>query len=150
MPFVPAAPRSPRSSRSGTAESSCPAGTTWLSRPQSSAVRASMTSPDMASSMARLRPTLRATATIGVWQNQPPLPPGVANAASSLATARSALATSWPPPAVAQPVDLGHHRLGDLLHECHQLGAGLQQRADLTQVRLGHVGEVVPGAEHRT
>jgi hypothetical protein len=62
-----------------------------------------MVSPDRASSVARLRPTLRATATIGVWQNQPPLPPGAANPASSLATARSALATSWQPAAVASP-----------------------------------------------
>ena len=53
-----------------------------------------MGSPDSASSAARLRPTFLAMATIGVWQNQPPLPPGAANAASSLATARSALATS--------------------------------------------------------
>ena len=62
-----------------------------------------MTSPDMASSAARLRPTFLATATIGVWQNHPPLPPGVAKPASSLATARSAVATSWQPAAVASP-----------------------------------------------
>ena len=62
-----------------------------------------MTSPDRASSAARLRPTFLATATIGVWQNQPPLPPGAAKPASSLATARSALATSWQPAAVASP-----------------------------------------------
>ena len=46
---------------------------------------------------------LRAMATIGVWQNQPPLPPGAANAASSAATARSQEATSWQPAAVASP-----------------------------------------------
>ena len=103
MPLLSADPRVTRSSRSWTAESSCAAGTTWLTSPQSSAVRASITSPDMASSMARFRPTFRATATIGVWQNQPPLPPGVAKPASSLATARSALATSWQPAAVASP-----------------------------------------------
>src|SRR5215831_16467824 len=72
-----------------------------------------MTSPDRASSMARLRPTFLATATMGVWQNQPPLPPGAAKPASSLATARSALANRW-------------------------------------QVSSRHVGEIVPGAEHRT
>jgi hypothetical protein len=43
----------------------------------------------------------------------------------------------------------GHHRLRDLLHERHQLGAGLQQRAHLAQVGGGHVGEVVAGAERR-
>ena len=46
---------------------------------------------------------LRAMATIGVWQNQPPLPPGAAKAADSAATARSQLATSWHPAAVASP-----------------------------------------------
>jgi hypothetical protein len=57
--------------------------------PQSSAVRASMASPIIASSRARLAPTARApkaraAATLGVWQNQPLLPPGVAKLASSL------------------------------------------------------------------
>ncbi len=103
MALLSADPRVTRSSRSATEESSCPAGTTRLTSPQSSAVHASMTSPDRAISAARLRPTLRATATIGVWQNQPPLPPGAAKPAVSLATARSALATSWQPAAVASP-----------------------------------------------
>src|SRR5206468_1001070 len=62
-----------------------------------------MGSPVSASSSARLPPTARATATIGVWQNQPPLPPGVAKLASSAATARSQEATSWQPAAVATP-----------------------------------------------
>src|SRR4051794_11392070 len=61
-----------------------------------------MTSPVSASSIARLRPTLRAIATIGVWQNQPPLPPGAAKPADSAATARSQEATSWHPAAVAR------------------------------------------------
>src|ERR1035438_3876979 len=51
MPLLSADPRVTRSSRSATAESRCPAGTTWLTRPQSSAVPASMTSPDRAISM---------------------------------------------------------------------------------------------------
>ena len=54
-----------------------------------------------ASSISRLRPTLRATGTAGVWQNQPPWPPGSAKLADSAATARSQLATSWQPAAVA-------------------------------------------------
>ena len=61
-----------------------------------------MVSPVRAISTARLRPSGRATATIGVWQNSPPLPPGVAKAASVLATIRSALAASWAPAAVAR------------------------------------------------
>ena len=54
-------------------------------------------------SMARLRPTARETATIGVEQNRPILTPGVANVASSAAIARSHVATSWQPAAVAMP-----------------------------------------------
>ena len=65
-----------------------------------------MASPVKAISSARLRPMLRATATSGVWQNSPPLPPGMANAASSAATARSQEATSWQPAAVASACTL--------------------------------------------
>ena len=53
--------------------------------------------------MARLRDTLRESATIGVEQNRPMLTPGVQNVASSTATARSQVATSWQPAAVAVP-----------------------------------------------
>jgi len=48
-----------------------------------------------------------------------------------------------------QPVHPGHHRLRHLLHQRHQLGAGSQQGADRRQVGAGHLGEVMPGAEHR-
>src|SRR4051794_35781145 len=96
-------PRVARSSSSRVAFSSSSLGTARLTRPHSSAVAASMTSPVSASSIARLRPTLRATGTIGVWQNQPPLPPGAANPAFQAATARSQVATSWQPAAVASP-----------------------------------------------
>ena len=51
--------------------------------------------------MACLRDTLRDSATIGVEQNRPMLTPGVANFAACDATARSQLATSWQPAAVA-------------------------------------------------
>ncbi len=51
--------------------------------------------------MACLRDTLRDSATIGVEQNSPILTPGVANLAAGEATARSQLATSWQPAAVA-------------------------------------------------
>src|SRR5208283_813352 len=128
-----------RSSRSCTAESSCAAGTTRLTRPQSSAVRASMTSPDMASSAARLRPTFLATATIGVWQNHPPLPPGVAKPAFSLATARSAVATSWQPAAVASPCTRATTGWGTCWISV----------ISSVQVTAGDLGEVVPGTEHR-
>ena len=79
------------------------AGTTRLTSPHSRAVAASITSPVRAISAARLRPTWRATATMGVWQNSPPRPPGVAKRASSEATIRSALAANWAPAAVANP-----------------------------------------------
>src|ERR1035441_7744187 len=93
MPLLSADPRVTRSRRSATAVSSCPAGTTRLTSPPSSAVLASITSPERAISTARFRPTFLAMATMGVWQNQPPFPPGAAKPASSLATARSVLAT---------------------------------------------------------
>ena len=44
--------------------------------------------------MARLRPTARATSTMGVVQKSPVLTPGVAKRAPSAATARSQAATS--------------------------------------------------------
>ena len=53
--------------------------------------------------MARLRPTARLNATIGVLQKSPIRTPGVAKAACSLATARSQVATNWQPAAVASP-----------------------------------------------
>ncbi len=53
--------------------------------------------------MACLRGTLRDKATIGVEQNKPMSTPGVANFAAREATARSQLATSWQPAALAAP-----------------------------------------------
>ena len=53
--------------------------------------------------MACLRARLRESATIGVEQNSPIWTPGVAKRASAPATARSQLATSWQPAAVATP-----------------------------------------------
>ena len=46
---------------------------------------------------------LRVSATIGVLQNRPILTPGVAKRDTSEATARSQVATSWQPAAVAMP-----------------------------------------------
>ena len=53
--------------------------------------------------MACLRDTLRDSATMGVEQKRPMLTPGVANFALRAATARSQVATSWQPAAVAVP-----------------------------------------------
>ena len=53
--------------------------------------------------MARLGPIERVSGTIGVEQNRPMRTPGVANRASVVAMARSQLATSWHPAAVATP-----------------------------------------------
>ena len=60
-----------------------------------------MNSPVSSISIACLRPTLRASATLGVEQNRPKLTPLTANLALSAATARSHCATSWQPAAVA-------------------------------------------------
>ena len=57
--------------------SALPAGTTRLTRPYSAASRAGSISPSSSISMARLRDTLRDSATIGVEQNRPMLTPGV-------------------------------------------------------------------------
>ena len=62
---------------------------------------AEINSPVSSISIACLRDTLRDSATIGVEQNSPILTPGVANLAACEATARSQLATSWQPAAVA-------------------------------------------------
>src|SRR5580698_11324531 len=62
---------------------------------------AEIISPVSSISIAALRVTLRDNATIGVEQNRPILTPGVANLALCEATARSQLATSWQPAAVA-------------------------------------------------
>ena len=96
-------------------------------------LRAEIMSPVSSISIARLRDTLRDSATIGVEQNSPILTPGVANRAVSDATARSQLATSWQPAAAATPstaaitgwgilrIDM-HHRAA-LLHQAAEIGA---------------------------
>ena len=69
----------------------------------SRAVAAEIGSPVSSISIACLRGTLRDSATIGVEQNSPISTPGVAKVAASEAIARSQLATSWQPAAVATP-----------------------------------------------
>ncbi len=56
-------------------------------------------------SIARLRGTLRASATMGVEQKRTNVHAGFANRLSSSAIARSQVATSWQPAAVAMPWD---------------------------------------------
>lgn len=53
--------------------------------------------------MACLAATVRVNATIGVEQNSPMFTPGVAKRAEADATAKSQVATSWQPAAVATP-----------------------------------------------
>src|SRR3984893_14103524 len=64
---------------------------------------AEMGSPVNSIAIPCLRGILRDSATIGVEQNRPMSTPGVAKLAASEATARSQLATSWHPAAVATP-----------------------------------------------
>ena len=108
-----------------------------------------MTSPVSASSIARLRPTLRAIATIGVWQNQPPLPPGAANPADSAATARSQEATSWQPAAVARACTRAMTTCGTSWTVCISSVHSSSRLRTSGSGCAGDVGEVVPGAEHR-
>ena len=65
-----------------------------------------MNSPVTSISKACLRPRLRDSATLGVEQNRPRLTPLTAKHASLEATARSHIATSWQPAAVAMPCTL--------------------------------------------
>ena len=109
-------------SRTRVRASSSAAGTTSLTRPKRNAVAASIKSPESNICMACFCATLRDSATIGVEQNSPMFTPGVAKRASSAAKARSALATSCAPAAVATPctraitgfeqIDDGLHHLG--------------------------------------
>ena len=78
-------------------------GTTRLTRPNSSAVAASIISPVRSISITLLRAMLRPTPTAGVVQKTPTFTPGNAKRAPSAATARSHIATSWQPAAVAMP-----------------------------------------------
>ena len=78
-------------------------------------------------SSARLRPIARCTGTIGVEQNSPMLTPGVANRASSDATARSHAATSWQPAAVATPCTFAITGCGHLVQARHHAHAGREQ-----------------------
>ncbi len=86
-----------------TASSSASGAATRLTRPLASASSAEMKPPVTSISKAALRDRLRDSATLGVEQNRPRLTPDTAKRASRLATARSHIATSWQPAAVAMP-----------------------------------------------
>ena len=62
-----------------------------------------MNAPVTSISKAALRARLRLKATLGVEQNRPKLTPLTAKRASRAATAKSHIATSWQPAAVAMP-----------------------------------------------
>ncbi len=99
--------------------------TTRLTSPIRRASSAPIISPVSSISIACLRETLRDSATIGVEQNSPIFTPGVAKCAAETATARSQLATSWQPAAVAMPWISRDDRLGmahDRLHQLRALG----------------------------
>src|SRR5271170_5706511 len=87
-------------------------------RPMFCAAVAETGSPVNSISMACLRGTLRDSATIGVEQNGPISTPGVANVATSDATARSQLATNWQPAAVATPWTAATTGLGKCTMAC--------------------------------
>ena len=88
---------------SAVASASRGSGTTRLISPMRWASVASIMSPVSNISRACLGATVRVRATIGVEQNRPMFTPGVAKRDDSPATARSQLATSWHPAAVATP-----------------------------------------------
>jgi hypothetical protein len=92
-----------RATRALTSSSSASGGATWLIKPFAQASSAEMKSPVTSISKAALRGRFRDNATPGVEQNSPTLTPLTAKRASWLAIARSHIATSWQPAAVARP-----------------------------------------------
>lgn len=77
-----------------------------------------MNRPVTSMSKARLADTLRLRATAGVAQNRPTLMPDTAKRASSAQIARSQLATSWQPAAVAMPRTLAMTGTGRACRPC--------------------------------
>ena len=93
-------------------------GTAWFNRPHSTACSALTISPVSSICMVFLRGTLRDKATMGVEQKSPICTPGVAKLASSAATARSQVATSWHPAAVAVPCTEAMTGFGQAIIAC--------------------------------
>jgi hypothetical protein len=93
-----------------------------------SASSALMKSPVTSISKASLRGRLRLSATLGVLQNRPRLTPLTAKRASRAATARSHMATSWQPAAVAMPCTRAITGTRQVLDGHHHAAALLEQR----------------------
>ena len=115
--------------------------------PHSMAVAASMRSPVRSICIARFGPIARVSGTIGVEQNSPMRTPGVANRAPVSAMARSQLATSWQPAAVATPCTLAITGCGMRLHGGHQGRAGVEELGGVVALAGDQLGQVVAGRE---
>ena len=98
-------------------------------------------------SIARLRPIARESGTIGVEQNRPIFTPGVANRASSAATARSHAATSWQPAAVAMPSTCAITGCGTLWIVAMSSEQTSNSRWKKADVAVDHLAEVVARRE---
>ena len=123
------------------------AGTTWLTSPQSAAVRASTSSPVSSICRARLRPTARVSATMGVVQKSPIFTPGVAKAASSDGNRQVAGGHQLAAGGGGDALHLGDHRLRNGLNLRHQLRAHVEDAAVFVDVAAGHLAKIVAGAE---
>ncbi len=84
---------------------------------------------------------LRVSATIGVEQNSPISTPGVAKRASADATARSQVATSWQPAAVAIPDTQAITGCGSATICLHHVAA---DRHDVPKIGLAAIGIGAP------
>ena len=138
----------PPARQARVAACSSAAGTAWLIRPHSAAVRAGTISPVSSICMARLRPMARVRATIGVVQKSPIFTPGVAKAASSAAMARSQVATNWHPAAVAIPCTSAITGCGIDWTFCISSRAHVEDPAVFIDVAAGHLAEIVAGAKY--
>ena len=107
-----------------------------------------MNSPVKSISNACLRATLRLSGTLGVEQKRPWSIPLTAIRASVLATARSQVARSWQPAAVASPLTRATTGWGEAGDAQHHAAATLEQGFLERLVPVGvHLLEIVPRAE---
>ena len=88
--------------------------------------------------------------TIGVEQNSPMRTPGVAKRASVVATARSQLATSWQPAAVATPCTCAMTGCGIDCTVVISLLQVVNSSGGVVALALGQLREVMPRREGRT
>ncbi len=118
-----------------------------LTRPHAAAVLASIGSPVTSISSAHFRPMERVSGDHRRRAEPSPLPPGVAKAAFSDATARSQEATSWQPAAVASPCTFATTGCGIDWITVISSVQRRQKRPHGTQAPSQNVGEVVTGAK---